>query len=313
MINTTVGIAGFWKFHGVNRFSGKRRPLTDWIRNAVLLNGMNNMPLQTNWLQACQVGTDNTPATQNDTGLNGYIAGADEFDIIDTQNGAQAGTPWYGWKRITWRYPEGTAAANLQEIGAGWSELDGSNLASRALIVDPQTGTPTSVTPLPDELLDATYEMRYYPPLVDTTGTVTLDGVDYNWVCRAANVNSSTAWGLYIGSKVGAVAGSDVWRAFDGEIGTIDGEPSGLAANADNSNQSEDGYANNSFELNCFTNIGPTGWVLGNGIRSVLMRTTMGEYQVRFGAVSGDTTIPKVSGKVMRMGVTVNWQEATIP
>jgi len=304
---TTIGMKGFLRLQCRNKFSGTITQDTGWFPNTILNAGRNIMATEANWMTHCQVGTDATAPSQNDTSLLGWVAGTST--IQTTTNGQQPSAPYYGWKRRTYRFAAGTVAANLSEAGIGWG-TSGSTLISRARILDPILQTPTTVTPLADELLDVTYELRYYPPLVDVTSPqVTLDGVVYNTITRAASVTGDR-WSASIGSAIGQYSNlvSD-WAAYDGNIGTILTAPSGVSANCDNASQYNSAYVNNSYEvvMNCYT--GSTGWNLGSGIRSIRLRTTAGDYQTQFDAASGGATIPKTSAYTMTMAWTLGWTE----
>jgi hypothetical protein len=200
-------------------------------------------------------------------------------------------------------------AANLSEAGVGWG-TSGSTLISRALIIDPITQLPTTVTPLADELLDVTYELRYYPPLVDVTSPqVTLNGVVYNTITRAASVTGGR-WAADIGALIGQYSAfATDWSAYDGDIGPITTGPSGLSAASDNSSQSNLGYSSNSYEIGVRCITGSTGWNLVNGIRSIRVRTTAGDYQTQFNAASGGASIPKTVDYNMNMVWTLGWTE----
>lgn len=290
---------------------GSRRELTGWFPNKLLDNGRNRMGTNSDWMNCCQVGTNNTAPLATDTGLLGYIAGTSS--VQDNDVGAQASAPYFGWRQKRWRFPVGSTAANLSEVGIGWSTSAGAYLVVRALIVD-GGGTPTTVTPQADEILDVINQFRYYPPLVDDTGVVNLAGTDYDYTIRAAEVNNSGAWGAGIGAEV-KVAGSltSDWKAYDGNLGTLVQSPSGTSANADSTGWWSDTYSNNSYQRTMNISIGPTGWNLGSGIRSMRIKTSAGWYQTQFDASSGGATIPKDSGYTMSMQWIVNWFEATIP
>jgi len=258
------------------------------------------------WMTYCQVGTDNTAPTQSQTALVAHHAGAS--DIQSTTNGQEAAAPYFGWKRRTYRFAAGTVAANLSEAGIGWGAA-GSTLISRALILDPVTQTPTTITPLIDEILDVTYELRYYPPLVDVTSPqVTLAGVLYDTITRAAVVTGDK-WSALIGDKIDVIAGLTDWRAYDGNLGTLEQNPSGTSADSDSTSQASDAYVNNSYEISMNCPVGSTGWNLGAGIRSVRIHTTAGAYQTQFDAASGGATVPKTTSYTMTMGWTISWSE----
>ena len=66
---------------------------------------------------------------------------------------------------------------------------------------------------LSTEFLDLTYELRYYPPLIDVLGTITLDGVVYDTTLRAASVTNADYWGSIIGSQIAGInnTAGNVW------------------------------------------------------------------------------------------------------
>jgi hypothetical protein len=305
----TLGMKGLQRLQLINKFSGKCRVDTGFIPNKLLDSGRNQMAQRGDWMNFAQLGTNSTPPSASDTGLLGRVAGT--ATINATSNGAQASAPYYGWKRKTFRFPVGAGQGgqNLSEGGVGWS-ASGASLVSRALLLDPLTGDPTTVTPLADELVDLTYELRYYPPAADANQTVTLNGVSYDVIHRASEVNNGTFWGSHIGEEIGnySVSVGD-WAAFDGDIGTVVQAPSGGSVACDNADQFDLTYQNNSYEVDMQCNTGTTGWNLGSGIRSIRIMTTAGNYQSQFNATSGGARIPKTTGFSMIMVWTLGWTE----
>jgi len=268
------------------------------------------MGTEANWLTSCQVGTDGTEPSKNDTALLGYFAGSST--ITTTTSGNSSSAPYYGWKRKTWRFAEGTVNANLSEAGVGWGTT-GSTLVSRARILDPVSLNPTTITPLIDELLDVMYEMRYYPPLVDVIGPqVTLFGTVYNTITRAASVTGGL-WSSFIGSKIGQYSpNGDWWVAYSDVLGTILTGPTGIFESCDNGNQYDSAYSANSYEMKVNCGTGATGWNVAGGIRSISISTTAGAYQTQFnevGTVDPLGKIPKDISLGMTMAWTLNWAE----
>lgn len=311
-VNLSVGMKGFFRLQCINKFSGKITQDTGWFPNTILNAGRNVMATRSDWMNYCQVGTNGTfpvllADRQAETSLGNFFAGTST--IQTTTNGQAGSAPYYGWKRKTFRFAAGTVAAVLQEVGVGWSAAGGSTLISRAPLLDPVLQTPTTITPLIDEILDVTYELRYYPPLVDSLSQVTLDGIVYDTITRAASVTGDR-WSADIGSAIGQHSSfSSDWLAYDGDIGAITTTPSGLTANCDNANQSNSGYSNNSYEMQVNCSTGSTGWNLGLGIRSIRIRTTAGDYQTQFNAVSTGNRIPKTSLYTMNMAWKIAWAE----
>jgi len=307
-----IGMKGFLRLQLRDEKTGKVRFDTGFFPNKLLLAGMNIMSERSDWMNYCHVGTDGTDPLATDTGLLGYFAGTGSLSPAGVTFGAQASPPYYGWKRKVFRFAAGTVAANLSEVGVGWTDgsSDQNTLISRAKILDPVSGLPTTITPLIDELLDVTYELRYYPPLIDVVGPqVVFDGTTYNTLIRAAYVTGGN-WATFIGTGIGQFSPYDyTWRAFDGTIGNITQGPNGVAANADNSNHYDSAYSNNSFEIQVNCAVGATGWNPPGGIRSVHFVTTAGDYQVEFSAVGTGNPIPKTDAYWIGMQFTVGWGE----
>jgi len=305
-VGLEFGMKGFLRLRTRNKFSGKIIQDTNWFPNTILDSGRNNMSVEANWLLSCQVGTDGTAPSQSDTALLGHVAGTS--NIVSVTSGNAPTAPYYGWKRLTYRFDAGTVAANLNEAGIGWGET-GSTLISRARILDPVLQIPTTITPLIDELLEVLYEIQYYPPLVDVVlPQVTLDGVVYDTITRASGVTDPT-WSASIGLKIGVVTDYRYWDAWDGTLGTILLAPNGNSADCDTSNQYNSSYSNNSYEQQVNCPVGSQGWNLGSGIRSVRIRTTAGDYQTQFTAASGGATIPKSVAYNMLMSWKLAWVE----
>jgi hypothetical protein len=314
--NMQVGIAGIFRMDAVNIFSGKKRELLPWTRNKILTSGRNIMGNTNNWAgnsSYCQVGRGTSAPLDTNTALEIWVAGTNTINA--NASGAQPTAPYYQWDRRTYRFPVGAVVGIISEVGVGWG-ASGSTLISRAKLVD-ELGAETSVTVISDEVLDVTYELRYYPPLVDVVGTVTLNGVVYNTVTRASSVNSG---GTYIGQAIGQLSdfASD-WSAYGGNLGTLIQAPSGAVAACDNANQNNLTYSNNSYVRDMQCNTGTTGWNVAGGIRSIRIRTTAGDFQTQFGtgALSGGlptgSIIPKTSSFTMIMVWRIAWSEGVIP
>ena len=312
-----LGMKGFFRFRTINKFSGKITQDTGWFPNTILNAGRNIMASRSDWMTWCQVGTDGTfpellANRQAETALGNHYAGTN--NIVSTSSGQAGVAPYFGWKRKTWRFIDGTfpGGVNLSEAGVGWG-VDGSQLISRAPIIDPILQTPTTVTPQGDELLEVAYELRYYSPTTDILlPQVTLDGVVYDTITRAANVTGAI-WSSGIGSAIGVVKSNLNWDAWDGDIGTVLTGPNGSSANCDTSNQYNSAYSSNSYQLQLNCPAGSTGWNLGLGIRSIRIQTTAGDYQTQFTANPGGTRIPKTTAYTMLMSWTISWAEYIAP
>lgn len=214
------------------------RRLAGPFPNIITDQGLDRMGNNFSWLGSCQVGAGNATPTATDTGLQTYVAGTNTF-VSSVTSVQIAVSPYYASRVNVYRFAAGVAAGNLSEIGIGWN-TSGSVLYSRALILD-SGGVPTTITVLIDEVLDATYEWRIYPPLVDVTGTVTISGSNYDYTIRAADINQyktgvGSGWGTPQPFGVSGEAAFFGQAAFSGSIGAITSQPSGTTAGASVSN-----------------------------------------------------------------------------
>jgi hypothetical protein len=305
----TMYMKGFLRVQ-IRRPDGRVRWDSGFFPNKILDAGRNNMASQTNWLIYCHVGTGATPPTAVETQLENFVVSTNT--IHADSNSTQGSAPYYGWRRKTFRFAVGAGhgGENLSEAGIGWGAA-GSTLVSRALILDPTTQLPTTVTPQADELLDVTYEMRYYPPLTDAINSVTLNGVDYTTTTRASIVTNDM-WSKNIGMLITYYsAASGYWLAYDGNIGTITQAPSGNSQDPTTGNPYAVAYSNNSYARRIGDSVGTSDWVLGAGIRSLTLNTKAGAYQTQLAATVGGATVPKTTLHTMIFEWVINWAEYT--
>lgn len=271
------------------------RALAQWCDNLVLDIGLNQIGLGS-WLTHCYVGTGSTAPAVSNTTLESQTAVTSTID--SSASGANAEVPYYGYKRIMFRFAEGAAAGNLSEVGVGWA----SNLFARALIVD-SLGNPTTVTVLADEVLLVLYEVQLYPPTDDYEFEAPVTGVNRTWVRRAARVtngNTSVGWGV-----AGTIAAAYRIFAFNGALGELTEAPDGLSAQA--SSTATAPYSNNSLKIwvSGFWALGAGN--LANGISAILLETKgLGAYQF-----SVDPPIEKTSLASLNLSIEVSWSRRT--
>lgn len=299
--NPRVGFRGFFKLDAI-RPDGRVRPLTDWFPNLVTDVGLNRIGTGS-YLSACHVGTNNTTPTVSDTALAGWRAGTTTVQASSTGNTTIS--PYYCWKRITYRFgTAGQASGNIAEVGiATQAALAGSILFSRALVLD-EFGVPTTVTVLGDEVLDVTYELRLYPPLADVTGTMTVSGSgDHTYTLRASGVTTNILWGYYLGSTASMSHRDNELDVYNGNIGTITQSPSGNAAGTGLGNAA---YGNNNLYRDATGGYGLNYGNLVGGIKSVRYETTLGAFQYQL-----DPVIDKTDIKTLTLTQRVLWGRYT--
>lgn len=284
--NPRVGFRGFFKLEAI-RPDGRVRPLTGWFPNLVTDVGLNRIGTGS-YLSACQVGTNNTAPTVGDTALAGYRAGTTTIQAASTGNTSVS--PYYCWKRITYRFgTAGMASGNIAEVAiATAAAAAGSIIFSRALVLD-EFGAPTTVTVLGDEVLDVTYELRLYPPLVDVTGSFDVAGSGtHTYTLRASSVTSNIAWGYYLGSLASMSHRDEELSVYNGDIGLITQAPSGSGASARLTNAV---YGNNNLYRDASGGYGLNYGNLAGGIKSVRYQTTLGTFQYQVNPIIDKTNI----------------------
>lgn len=204
------GYAGWYKIEAMRldadglEIPGSRRVAADWFPNLITNAGLDFLGTAGDTLVFgfVRVGSGNTAPAFTDTALVSQVAVSSTQQGTVTSGVNRTGT-FYAWKRRTVRFVAGSmggSSVNLAEVGV--SPAGTGALFSRALILD-GGGSPTSITVLPDEVLDVTYELRLYPTTTDATGTVNIEGVVYNWTARALlNTYYDACW-VELGPAVG--------------------------------------------------------------------------------------------------------------
>ena len=251
----------------------------------------------TSIIGTCQVGSGTATPANSDTALVNKIAASSS---VTTTTGINGSSPYYtsnpsvirrrsvysSWIRKVYTFTTGAAAGNLSEVGVGWGSTG--NLFSRALILD-GVGSPTTLTILSDESLQVTYELRFYVPETDVTGTITLDGVDYDWTARAADCASYSTSGWYA-TSAGIVHGTpSLTYAYDGAIAAITSHPTGTASNPNTFDVAT--YVSGNYYCDFTIYFGLSTGNLGSGISSLLYQAAAGKWQIGFSpAIPKDNT-----------------------
>lgn len=301
-------LAGFWKLD-VRRPDGRLSKTTGWFPNLITNAGLNQIGTVSNWLQWCRVGTGNTTPTVADTALAAQVGATSSIQASTTGTGSGE-APYYGYTSKTFRFAAGTATGNLAEIGIGRTSDTTSALFSRALILD-GSGTPTTLTVLSDEFLDATYEIRIYSPTADAAYTVDISGVTYDVVSRPAAAGSGY-WSPGGGFLSGSVGGVYSAQPFTGTLAAETAEnPNGTGSNAASIAHAD--YGNNDYYREA-----TASWGLNQGniniqtIVTNLGSTTgaggMGRMQHQF-----DPVIPKTNSELLSLVFRHTWARGTVP
>lgn len=195
---------------------------TGFFKNIITDYGLNRIGTS-GVLTGAYVGSGTETPSPSDVSLQSPIARTSMQLSENIITGPDV-APYYGGVSKTYRFAEGVAAGNISEVGIIALYSGAYPLWSRSLVLD-SSGSPTTITVLPNEVLDIVYECRAYAMPSDTTGgPLTLLGVDYNWTMRAINARRST-FGLF----TAGFAGGPQWDGTNGEMVAVTAtKPSGV-------------------------------------------------------------------------------------
>lgn len=265
---------------------------------------------------ACYVGSGSTTPANSDTALAAYLATSSTRTSLTNTNLTADGSSYYFGQTFVYRFNQGVATGNLSEIGTGTSSTA---LFSRALIRDPITGNPITITVLPDEFLDVTFELRVYVSAADAAGTVTISGTTYDTLTRLCDVSNVAVWaGDFRFTLRGIVAaGPTYWvgsnanqcSVYAGTIGAITARPSGASVNVPGGSSlvstEPAAYVSGSYQRNAKVTLGLSMGNVAGGIRSMTYRSGLGFWQTQF-----TPAIPKTSSLVLTLDTVQAWGRA---
>lgn len=306
-------LAGLWRLR-VRRPDGRVRHDTGWFHNLITDVGLNLIGTSQSWVQQCAVGSGNAAPAFTDTVLNAPIA--QTGNRIDTTSGSNQGADRYAYARATFRFNAGTATGNLAEIGI-FTGVGNDQLFSRALILD-GGGSPTTITVLADEVLDATYEVRSYPPLADLVTTMTVNSTEHDVVLRTAQVGNwdvrGGGLGVPIGWAAGVSAGAQVYPSTS-VLGAVTGSPSGTAGGATGSANFSYGSGSyfRDFQYSWDLTVAPSGGVAAVQVSCGSQSSGSGEGQSgMYFQLSVDPVIPKTGSNNLVLNFRQSWARRSI-
>ncbi|WP_444900521.1 hypothetical protein ACJJIX_19880 [Microbulbifer sp. VAAC004] len=312
------GLAGRFKIEAYKRdasgaeIPGSRRVAAPWFSNLILNQGLDGWAVNKDINRVCHVGAGSSTPAVTDTGLNSPLAYTEDRSSL-TNGLDNSGAPFV-WERTVFSFGEGEAAGNLAEIGVGWG-TNHTDLFSRTLITDAQ-GNPTSLTVLPDEYLDVTYELRLYIPTVDAVGTVALGGIIYDWRARPSNADfhnvghTTPGWMVTSPRYLPSVSINSI--AYEGGIGDMYNRPSGNSDSIHYNTIEVAPYVDGSFEAVWTATYPPDKANFTNGIRSVEPRMGFAAWQIEFAAQGSGDAIPKNSDKALVLTFTQSFYRVAV-
>ena len=304
-MNVQANAAGFFKIEVRKVNEDAPHTIIDWFPNLITNQGLNRLAVGATTLY-CSVGSGNSTPVVTSTGLDNKI-GSGVYRNSDIARGALATAPYYGWVRQTYSFPVNTVVGNLNEVGIGWADGTNNNsLFSRSLIKD-ENGNPITLSIVADDLLTITYELRLYPTLTDTTGTIDTGLGTHTYISRAANVTLGYWYGGF--GEYSAMGYSSTARTYPTDIGDIFNQPSGIESGylGYTENKAKP-YTAGNYYRDIALSFGVDNANHAAGIRSLtwLSNSGLGACQIQF-----DPPIPKTNLQRFDLTLRVSWGRYT--
>jgi hypothetical protein len=285
----------------VTKPCGRRRVIFEDSPNLITDPGLERMaafPV----ISHCSVGGSAQAPGYTDTDLALYYR--THTSISSTLYGACAVPPYYGWMQVTFVFAPPTEDLTVAEIGIGWA-AGGTGLWSRSLTRD-LSGITAPFPWAADEELTVVYEVRKY---AFNEAQYSDQGCLY--IVRPALVTDVSSWRFYNGGQeIGRTPGVPTIyppTLYAGELGGPAETPSGLSYSPGavawtNRYPYVDGSQK---RVGAHTYSRHAGHLSG-GVRSILVLSTVGAYQV-----SVDPPIQRSSSQYLSLTVeTPKWGRA---
>lgn len=303
-----IGFAGEVRFV-VTKSDGSTKIDTGYQKNLILNQGLEffggNRGASIN--SSCVIGSGNSTPTITQTVLDGFVAIAEGTNTTSDYSYVDKGDNLYRmWEQKRYRFI-GLDNVNISEVGLVSSGTTSANyyLTTRALIKD-SSGAPTSISIRSGETLDIYYKIHKVIDTSDRSFVVNmLDGnggaIPYNAVIRPYAVGTEK-WN----SKIAGNATDSNWLYYSPSSNLSDfiSSPSFTNINANLCVTAT--YVENSHKI--ITN---NSFRLSDAVSGVRLLVS-GEhnfycYQVRYGAVSNDASIPKTANDTLSIPIEISW------
>jgi len=318
-VTMAVGMAGEFRLR-VYRPDGQCRHDTGFFPNLITDLGLDQPGgVSPSLMTAISVGTGNTAPAVSDTTLVARVATStvDEGSSYTASVGTPGDPDWYTAYTFTRRFGAGAAAGNLAEIGVTASSSPW-NCFSRALILD-GGGSPTTLTVLSDEYLDASYRLRWYAGnvLTDVNDTISISGSgSHDILLRRAEVDGGgNSWRPDFAWNAGNTLNPGV--AYNGALGSITSVPSGTTSV--NSSASNAAYTPGDWFRNYSVVWGLSSGNLAGGISAMRIQAGSGRVPPGSGGscaaayqFSLDPVINKNDTQILTMNFRQTWARRSI-
>ncbi len=294
-MNNHVGLKGIFNLKFTNVKTGQIRELE--FTNLILNSGLDRIAIG-NFIAGCVLGSASSTPVVTDTSITSILGSSTTLQASGVGTANTSTPPYWCSYYWTYRFIEGVATGNISQVAMAFGTVSaGTTLFSLALVKD-SGGTPITITKLADEVLDVTYTLQLFCPSADVTGTISISGVNYDYVARPAQAAS---WAAYtpISTSVTVLA----YQASS-TLGTQLTLPSG--SYTDDAAETYSAYTAGTFykDLAIYWDLN-YGNVSG-GIRCIYI-SAGSIWQIQYSKTSDSSAIPKDATKRLTLNFRFSW------
>lgn len=290
---------------------------TDFQKNMILDTGLDFFGggQGVSMFDNCLVGSGTLAPKATDKVLGSFVAKHSSID--EELSGSEPyffGDPEYKvWHQKTYRFFN-LEGKTVSEVGLASKFTSQSSyyLCTKALIKNSE-GSPISITLKKDEVLEITYRVWQVFAVADSIFDINVaDDVGgskaFTAICRLAGVNDEAA---EYPEKVGRVLEADTdtganfndFYSYAGDIGDATTTPLMSMGSASSATFSQYESGTYTRDLNVFFGLDDARYP----VRSVLVPTTMGTFQVQYSSKEGDEPIPKSKNDTLTIPIRFTW------
>ena len=294
-MNNHIGLKGIFNLKFTNVKTGQIRELE--FTNLILNSGLDRIAIG-GFIAGCVLGSASSTPVVTDTSITGILGSSTTLQTYGVGTANTSTPPYWCSYYWTYRFIEGVATGNISQVAMAFGTVSaGTTLFSLALVKD-SGGTPITITKLADEVLDVTYTLQLFCPSADVTGTISISGVNYDYVARPAD---AAYWAAY--NPINTSAGVLAYPASS-TLGTQLTQPSG--SYIQNYTNTYSAYTAGTFykDLAIYWDLN-NGNVSG-GIRCIYIDAGS-RWQIQYSKTSDSSAIPKDATKRLTLNVRLSW------
>ena len=296
-MNNHIGLKGIFNLKFTNVKTGQIRELE--FTNLILNSGLDRIAVGS-FIGGCVLGSGSSTPVATDTSITSILGSSTTLQASGVGTANTSTTPYWCSYYWTYRFIEGVATGNISQVAMAFGTVSaGTTLFSLALVKD-VGGTPITITKLADEVLDVTYTLQLFCPSADVTGTISISGVNYDYVARPA---AAASWAANNPINTSVYVTALAYPASS-TLGTQLTLPSGSYDN--DSTETFSAYTAGTFykDLAIYWDLN-NGNVSG-GIKCIYINAGS-LWQIQYSKTSDSSAIPKDATKRLTLNVRISW------